>query len=283
MSVSSEERRKIPTNFSRFKGALVLEIRMDHRVALITGGSKGLGYAMGQKFAESGAEVALAARTADEVVRAAEQIQQATGQSVRGYTCDVSDASSISQLHHQVLEDFGRIDILINNAGFAKAGAFENISDEEWQYDLDLKLMAAVRLSRLVLPQMKENRWGRIINMLNTLAKTPSKGSAPTSVTRAAGMALTKVLAGEGAEYNVLVNALNIGRIESDQIERAHRASGTNEDLQDFIKKAGRTLPMGRLGYADECASLACLLCSDAGGYISGTAINVDGNLSPAL
>ena len=276
MSVSSEERRKIPTNFSRFKGALVLEIRMDHRVALITGGSKGLGYAMGQKFAESGAEVALAARTADEVVRAAEQIQQATGQIVRGYTCDVSDASSISQLHHQVLEDFGRIDILINNAGFAKAGAFENISDEEWQYDLDLKLMAAVRLSRLVLPQMKENRWGRIINMLNTLAKTPS-------VTRAAGMALTKVLAGEGAEYNVLVNALNIGRIESDQIERAHRASGANEDLQDFIKKAGRTLPMGRLGYADECASLACLLCSDAGGYISGTAINVDGNLSPAL
>jgi NAD(P)-dependent dehydrogenase (short-subunit alcohol dehydrogenase family) len=96
-------------------------------------------------------------------------------------------------------------------------------------------------------------------------------------------MALTKVLAGEGAEYNVLVNALNIGRIESDQIERAHRASGANEDLQDFIKKAGRTLPMGRLGYADECASLACLLCSDAGGYISGTAINVDGNLSPAL
>ena len=256
---------------------------MDQRVALITGGSKGLGFAMGQKFAESGAEIALAARSTDEVMQAANQIQQSTGQKTKGYTCDVSSAAALSQLHTAVIDDFGRIDILINNAGFAKAGAFEDISDDEWQYDLDLKLMAAVRLSRLVLPEMKKNRWGRIINMLNTLAKTPSKGSAPTSVTRAAGMALTKVLAGEGAEYNVLVNALNIGRIESDQIERAHRASGANEDLSDFIKKAGKSLPMGRLGYADECASLACLLCSDAGGYISGTAINVDGNLSPAL
>ena len=225
-----------------------MEIRMDHRVALITGGSKGLGYAMGQKFAESGAEVALAARTADEVVRAAEQIQQATGQIVRGYTCDVSDASSISQLHHQVLEDFGRIDILINNAGFAKAGAFENISDEEWQYDLDLKLMAAVRLSRLVLPQMKENRWGRIINMLNTLAKTPSKGSAPTSVTRAAGMALTKVLAGEGAEYNVLVNALNIGRIESDQIERHTAQAGPTKIFKTSSKKLAERSPWAGWG-----------------------------------
>jgi NAD(P)-dependent dehydrogenase (short-subunit alcohol dehydrogenase family) len=96
-------------------------------------------------------------------------------------------------------------------------------------------------------------------------------------------MALTKVLAGEGAAHNVLVNALNIGRIESDQIVRAHQASGANDTLKDFIAAAGQSLPMGRLGYADECASLACLLCSDAGGYISGTAINVDGNLSPAL
>ncbi|MDA9043363.1 SDR family oxidoreductase [Pseudomonadales bacterium] len=260
-----------------------MEIRMDGRVALITGGSKGLGYAMGLKFAESGAQVALAARTKAAVTQAALTIAQTTGQKAIGYVCDVADAEDIKRLHQAVTTDFDRIDILVNNAGFAKAGAFEAITDDEWQYDLDLKLMAAVRLSRLVLPSMKANRWGRIINMLNTLAKTPAKGSAPTSVTRAAGMALTKVLAGEGAAHNVLVNALNIGRIESDQMVRAHRASGSNDSLKAFIKAAGKSLPMGRLGYADECASLACLLCSDAGGYVSGTAINVDGNLSPAL
>ncbi|MBT3462477.1 MAG: SDR family oxidoreductase [Gammaproteobacteria bacterium] len=260
-----------------------MEIRMDGRVALITGGSKGLGYAMGLKFAKSGAQVALAARTEAEVRQAALSITQTTGQKAVGYAYDVANADDIKQLHQAVTTDFERIDILVNNAGFAKAGAFESVTDDEWQYDLDLKLMAAVRLSRLVLPSMKANRWGRIINMLNTLAKTPAKGSAPTSVTRAAGMALTKVLAGEGAAHNVLVNALNIGRIESDQMVRAHKASGSNDSLETFIKAAGKSLPMGRLGYADECASLACLLCSDAGGYISGTAINVDGNLSPAL
>lgn len=260
-----------------------MKISMAGRTALITGGSKGLGYAMGQKFAEAGADVALAARTETEVMAAAETIQSTTGQTVKGYVCDVADATSLLNLHKAVSEDFKTIDILINNAGFAKAGAFESITDAEWLYDFDLKLMAAVRLTRLVFPAMKANRWGRIINMLNTLAKTPAKGSAPTSVTRAAGMALTKVLAGEGAAHNVLVNALNIGRIESDQIVRAHQASGANDTLKDFIAAAGQSLPMGRLGYADECASLACLLCSDAGGYISGTAINVDGNLSPAL
>ena len=242
-----------------------MEIRMDGRVALITGGSKGLGYAMGLKFAESGAQIALAARTDAEVTDAALRIAQASGQKAIGYVCDVADAEAIKRLHQAVITDFERIDILVNNAGFAKAGAFESITDDEWQYDLDLKLMAAVRLSRLVLPSMKANR------------------SAPTSITRAAGMALTKVLAGEGAAHNVLVNALNIGRIESDQMVRAHKGSGSNDSLEAFIEAAGKSLPMGRLGYADECASLACLLCSDAGGYISGTAINVDGNLSPAL
>ena len=260
-----------------------MQISLSGRTALITGGSKGLGYAMCKKFAHAGAEVALAARTEVEVLAAAEAIGSGSDQRVVGYVCDVAKSDSIESLYRAVIEDFGKVDILVNNAGFAKAGAFESITDAEWQYDFDLKLMAAVRLSRLVLPSMKERRWGRIINMLNTLAKTPAKGSAPTSVTRAAGMALTKVLAGEGAAFNVLVNALNIGRIESDQIIRAHQASGSNVSLAEFIAAAGQSLPMGRLGYADECASLACLLCSDAGGYISGTAINVDGNLSPAL
>ena len=175
-------------------------------------------------------------------------IAQTTGQRAVGYACDVADADDLQRLHQAVTTDFERIDILVNNAGFAKAGAFESVTDDEWQYDLDLKLMAAVRLSRLVLPSMKANRWGRIINMLNTLAKTPAKGSAPTSVTRAAGMALTKVLAGEGAAHNVLVNALNIGRIESDQMVRAHKASGSNDSLESFYQSGRQIVAHGAPG-----------------------------------
>jgi NAD(P)-dependent dehydrogenase (short-subunit alcohol dehydrogenase family) len=138
-------------------------------------------------------------------------------------------------------------------------------------------------LARLCLPQMSQRRWGRIINVLNTGAKTPGAGSAPTTVSRAAGMALTKVLAGEGAPNNVLVNALLVGLIESDQWVRRHKSQGTNVSYDDFIKGMGTKLPLGRIGTAQEFANIACFLASDAGGYINGTAINVDGGASPVV
>ena len=124
-----------------------MEIRLDGRKALITGGSKGLGLAMATTFAESGADVALLARTESEVSDAAEALAAATGRFCRGYACDVANASEIDRTFALVRADFGEIDILVNNAGVAKGGAFESITDEEWQYDFDLKLMAAVRLS----------------------------------------------------------------------------------------------------------------------------------------
>lgn len=260
-----------------------MEVRMDGRVALITGASMGLGYAMAEKFAESGADVALVARRREPLDAAVARLAGKVSTRIAGYTCDVSRADEIQSMFDSVIGDFGRVDILINNAGHAKAGPIESITDEEWQYDIDLKLMAAVRLGRLVLPGMKERKWGRIVNMLNTMAKTPAANSAPTSVTRAAGMALTKVMAGEGAPYNVLVNGLNIGRIKSDQIRRAYDASASKQSFEDFVAEAGKSIPIGRFGEAEECANLACLLCSDAGGYINGTSINVDGGLSAAL
>ncbi len=261
-----------------------MKVSMNGRVALITGGSKGLGYAMGHKFADSGASVCLWARNQDEVSAAAAKIAEETGAKTLGISCDVSQGAEIDRAFTETINTFDKVDILINNAGFAKAGAFESITDAEWQYDFDLKLMAAVRLSRLVFDGMKARKWGRIINMLNTLAKTPAAGSAPTSVTRAAGMALTKVLAGEGAPHNILVNGFNIGLIKSDQIRRAYDSKPREESFEAFVARAGqKAVPIGRYGEAEECANLACLLCSDDCGFVSGTAINIDGNMSPAL
>lgn len=260
-----------------------MQLDMTGRVALITGGSKGLGYAMAHKFASCGASVCLLARTHDEVEAAALQIADETGSNALGLSCDVSQSDQITDAFNTCIQQFGRVDILVNNAGFAHAKPFEAITDEDWQYDLDLKLMSAVRLSRLVFPGMKERRWGRIINMLNTMAKTPGKKSAPTSVSRAAGMALTKVLASEGAEYNILVNGFNIGLIKSDQLKRGYERTDKSMSYDEFLQNTGKMIPLGRVGEAEELANLACLLCSDDCGFVTGTAINVDGNMSAVL
>ncbi|MFT7220961.1 MAG: 3-oxoacyl-[acyl-carrier protein] reductase [Candidatus Azotimanducaceae bacterium] len=261
-----------------------MKIDMKGRVALITGGSKGIGFAIARKFAESGARVSLLARDEDNLAVARQAITEEVGGQAHTVACDVSQLSGVELGFQSTLDHFGQVDILINNAGFASAGAFESITDDQWQHDFDLKLMAAVRLSRLAFPGMKARRWGRIINMLNTYAKTPSAGTAPTSVTRAAGMALTKVLAGEGAPHNILVNGFNIGLIKSDQIRRGYDSKPREISFDEFVDAMGKkSVPLGRFGEAEECANLACLLCSDDCGFVSGTAINVDGNMSPAL
>ena len=126
--------------------------------------------------------------------------------------------------------------MLVNNAGSSHRAPFVSVTDAEWQADLDLKLFGAIRLCRLAFPGMTERKWGRIINVLNSGAKAPPPAGAPTAVTRAAGMALTKVLAGEGAPHNVLVNSLHVGKIESDQWVR--RAAKDGKDLdQGFLER----------------------------------------------
>jgi hypothetical protein len=139
---------------------------------------------------------------------------------------------------------------------------FESVTDEIWQADLDLKRFAAIRRSGLVWPGMKERRWGRIINVLNTAAKAPPAAPAPTSVSRAAGMALTKVLAGEGGAHNILVNALLVGLIVSDQWVKRHAATAPDIEFGDFTRNLAKGVPLGRMGTAEEFANLACFLAS---------------------
>lgn len=243
-----------------------------------------MGKGMAQKFAASGADVAIVARRHQPLADAAREIIAAGGR-CRPYAGDVSRADEVSRLFSEIQNDLGRVDILVNNAGRSQAGKFEELSDEIWQSDFDLKVFAAIRFARLALPGMKNRRWGRIINVLNIGAKAPGPGTAPTTVMRAAGMALTKVLAGEGAPYNVLVNCLMTGLIVSDQWVRRHRSVAPQQPFEEFLAEQARAqrLPMGRFGTAEEFANLACFLASDAASYISGTAINVDGARSPVV
>ena len=259
-----------------------MNVTMKDRVAVITGGSKGIGLACARRFAESGARVAIVARGAEDLASARAALAK-DGLEVRDYVCDVSSAVDIAKAHEKIAADFGKIDILMNNAGTSRTMAFESITDDIWQQDLDLKLFAAIRFSRVVWGGMKQRKWGRIINVLNTYAKAPAPGSAPTSVSRAAGMALTKVMAGEGAEHNILVNAMLVGLIVSDQWVKKHAATAPGTDFNAFTKTLAKGVPLGRMGTAEEFANLACFLASDQGSYITGTATNVDGGRSPVV
>jgi len=247
-----------------------MEMRMNGRNALVTGGSQGIGRAIAAHFARAGANVAIVARGTAALAEARAEIAAGASSKVIDVAADVAAQQGL-----------GPLDVLVNNAGTSQRGAFTAISDEVWQHDIDLKLFAAIRLCRLALPGMRARRWGRIINVLNIGAKAPQGTSAPTSVTRAAGMALTKVLAAEGAADNVLVNALLVGRIASHQWVRRHAAENKGRTLEAFYAEMGGGIPLGRIGTAEEFANMALFLASDAGSYITGTAINIDGGLSP--
>ena len=257
-----------------------MNLDLTGKTALVTGGSMGLGRAMATAFHGAGANVALLARRREPLEEAKAAIEAETGGRVGAYSCDVTDPVQINDAVAAATADLGDVDILVNNAGQSQTGRFEDLTDEIWRTDLDLKLFAAIRFARLLFPGMKARRWGRIVNLLNTAAKAPPPGSAPTSVSRAAGMALTKVLAGEGAPHNVLVNALMIGSIKSDQIRRAYDRSDGSASFEDFVANAGKALPMGRMGEAEECANVALFLVSEGASYLTGCAINMDGGLS---
>jgi NAD(P)-dependent dehydrogenase (short-subunit alcohol dehydrogenase family) len=258
-----------------------MEIALNGRSAIVTGGSKGIGLAVATRFAASGADVAIFARGREALDEAVKSIKAKAKGRVAGFQADVGVSADIQRAYDETMKAFGKVDIVVNNAGTSRAMPFDKLTDDILREDMEQKLFAAIRLIRLAAPQMKERRWGRIINVLNIGAKAPRPNSMPTSLTRAAGMALTKALSHELAPHNILVNAMLVGFIEADQhVQAAKRA---NVPIADYYKAREKEVPLGRVGKAEEFANLACFLVSDAGSYIAGTAINVDGGRSPAV
>jgi NAD(P)-dependent dehydrogenase (short-subunit alcohol dehydrogenase family) len=160
---------------------------------------------------------------------------------------------------------------------------FDQISDERWHTDLELKLFSAIRLSRAAWAGMKARKWGRIINTLSSGAKWPRTSSAPSSVARAAGMALMKVMANDGAAHNILVNAVIVGFIQTDQWVRGHAAENKGRTYEQYIDDMAQRIPLKRVGTSEEFANMMLFLASDAGSYVTGTAVNVDGGFTPVV
>jgi NAD(P)-dependent dehydrogenase (short-subunit alcohol dehydrogenase family) len=261
----------------------MVEMRMDGRCALITGGSKGVGFAAAKNFIRAGAHVAIVARREDVLAEARQELEKEGRGKIVTIAADVSSAADCARAFEAAEKALGQVDVLLNNVGSHNAKPFETITDEQWEADLDVKLFSAIRFSRAAWPGMKSRKWGRIINTLSSGAKWPRVGSAPSSVTRAAGMALTKVMANDGAAHNILVNAVIVGLLQTDQWVRAHAAENKGRTYEEYIDEMAQRIPMKRVGTAEEFANMMLFLASDAGSYVTGTAINVDGGFCPVV
>ncbi|MBI2296935.1 MAG: SDR family oxidoreductase [Betaproteobacteria bacterium] len=257
-----------------------MELGLKGKVAAITGGTEGIGRASAQRLAREGARVAICARHADKVQQAADEIAK-LGTEVLGVAADVSKADEVERFINAVIQRFGRIDILVNNAGTSMARPFDAVDDGTWQSDLDLKLYGAIRCARLSIPHMKRQGGGRIINITTVGGKQPGANSLPTTVTRAAGLALTKALSKELAPHGILVNAVCIGKIKSGQHERRYQREGIGAD--EYYSRVAKDIPLKRVGEAEEVANVIAFLASDAASYVTGSSLNLDGGISGVL
>ena len=254
-----------------------MDLGLKDTVAVVTGGTQGIGRATALRLAAEGAKVVVCARGRERLDAVVAEIRAAGG-TVHAVAADVALADDCARIVDETLRTFGGVDVLVNNAGTARIGAFESVTDEAWQADLDLKLFAAIRLIRLALPSMKARGGGRIVNVTNIGAKQPGARTMPTTVSRAAGLAMTKALSREYAPYGILVNTVCIGLVRAGQHEA--RAARDGVDPEALYAEMAKTVPLGRVGEADEAADVILFLVSRRSSFVTGSSINIDGGAS---
>ena len=262
-----------------------MNLGLNNKIVLITGGSQGIGKATALSMTKEGAKTIICARNINELKNAQNEIKNLTNKTIDIYGTDVTKINEIENLFKNIIDKHEGIDILINNAGRSAGGDFENVTDDQWKEDLELKLFAAIRTSRIAIKYMKKQNSGRIINVTNLGGKAPGYSSVPTSVSRSAGIALTKAMSKDSAKYNILVNTVCIGLIKSSQHKKRweKEAISTNISLEDWYSNLGKDVPLGRVGESSEAADVITFLASEKASYISGVAINIDGGLSPVV
>lgn len=262
-----------------------MDMGLKGKAALVTASSKGLGKATAMQFAAEGASVMIASRSEEELARTAEEIKQKTGQSVAYTVADMTNPEEIKQLVQQTVDQFGSVDILINNAGGPPAGTFDDFSDEAWQKAFELNLLSFVRTIREVLPYMRQNKWGRIVNFASSSIKQPLENLILSNTFRTGIIGLSKTLSMELAQDGILINTLGPGRIATDRVASLDRTRAEIMGItpEEVRKNYEQIIPLGRYGEPEEFARAVVFLASEANSYITGQAFLVDGGLVKAI
>jgi NAD(P)-dependent dehydrogenase (short-subunit alcohol dehydrogenase family) len=260
-----------------------MDLGIEGRRAIVTGGSKGLGRAIAQELIDAGCDVAICSRNAEEIAAAGDELRTG-GKNVVAEVCDVTDHDQVKSFVASAADALGGIDILVNNAGGAHPGTFETLTDEAWRNDLDVKLFSMIYCSREVIPHMRKAGAGRIININAVQAKAPDPRFFATSTNRAACLGFTKTLSLELAKDNILVNAVNIGFVLTPQWKNIHqkRAPELSED-EFFDQMAQSEIPLGRFGTDTEVSGAVAFLASERATFITGAALDVAGGMGSYL
>ena len=257
-----------------------MELGLNGKIIAVTGGSEGIGRATVQRFVAEGAKVAFCARRQDALDKLAAEMRAAGGDVL----CMVADASKEGEMEKFIeatVKHYGRVDVVVNNAGGSGQVAFEKVEKAMWDNDIAIKVYAQIRTAMAAVPHMKKQGGGRIINLNMVSAKQPGAAQFPTTVSRAAGLALTKGLSKEYAADNILVNAVAVGKIKSEG--QARGAKRNNLTVDEHYARNSKSIPMGHMGESEEVANVIAFLASDAASYVTGTCIHVDGGISGVM
>lgn len=253
---------------------------LDGRVAVVTGGSSGIGLASARLFLEHGARVAICGRDESRLHAAGESLGSRDLLAAR---CDVLDTASVEAFAATVAERFGRVDILVNNAGQGRQSTFATTSDRDWEDELRLKFFSVIRPTRAFLPSLERSDGGAIVNVNALLARQPEAHMVATSAARAGALNLTRSMASEFAPKGIRVNSILLGLVDSGQWRRRHAEQAKNGESWDAWSTTlarSKSIPLGRLGRPEEAARAIVFLASPLASYTTGAGLDVSGGVS---
>jgi 3-oxoacyl-[acyl-carrier protein] reductase len=262
-----------------------MELGLNGRVALITGGSMGIGKASALALAREGVRVAICARGKERLEAAAKEISDEAGVEALPIVADMTKEADAQRFVSEATYHFGRLDILVNNAGGSPGGRLENLEESDWMQSLNLKFMGYVRTCKAAVPIMKQQGWGRIVNVIGNDGIKPLYFEITPGAANAAGINFTLAIAEEMAPFGITVNAVNPGPVDTDRwwglVRTMSREKGVSEE--EAQRRAIASIPIGRLCTSEEVADMVVFLSSERASFVTGASISMDGGQRKAL
>ena len=258
-----------------------MDLGIKDKTAIISASSKGLGKACAEELAAEGCNLSIFSRNLDSIKKTAKEIENKYKVKVIYSKADASNLNDLKKVVKYTIKQYKTIDILLNNAGGPPFGYFEDFKPKDWQNALELNLLSIVNLTKEVLPYMKKQKWGRVVNITSVAVKEPIDGLILSNTARTAVLGFTKTLSNDYAKLNILFNNVCPGRIMTDRIiDLANkRAKLTKKSFKSVINDMEKDIPMGRIGDPRELSALVAFLASERASYITGNTIQVDGGL----